>query len=105
MVFVEPAGLVMSTLRSADEARAAEFPETRGDVDAEMVRIAETIIKRKTGAFDPASFRDRYQDALRELIEARIKGQPFGRRQATEPPKVINLIDDLKRSLRRQSAG
>ena len=43
MVLVEPrgAGLVMSTLRSADEVRAAEFPETRGDIDTKMVGIAE----------------------------------------------------------------
>jgi DNA end-binding protein Ku len=33
------------------------------------------IIKRKTGEFDPSTFRDRYQEALRELIEAKLKGR------------------------------
>ena len=101
MVLVEPrsAGLAMSTLRSADEVRAAEFRETRGDMEAEMVGIAETIIKRKTGTFDPTTFRDRYQDALRELVEAKVKGQPFEQQPVAAPPKVINLMEALKRSL------
>ncbi len=39
-----------------------------------MVAIAETLIERRSGAFEPASFLDRYQDALRELVEAKTKG-------------------------------
>jgi hypothetical protein len=41
-----------------------------------MVAIAETIIKRRSGRFDPATFRDRYQEALRELIEAKDERPP-----------------------------
>src|ERR1044071_1608696 len=63
------------------------------------VAIATMIIKRKTVAFDPATFRDRYQDALRELIEAKIKGLPIKARPATAPGSVFNLMDALKRSL------
>jgi DNA end-binding protein Ku len=62
-------------LRSADEVRPAEFgAKPDGEADADMVAIAETIIERRTGAFDPETFRDRYQDALRELVEAKTKG-------------------------------
>jgi non-homologous end joining protein Ku len=39
-----------------------------------MVAIAGAIIKQRTGAFDPGTYRDRYQEALRELIEAKLKG-------------------------------
>jgi DNA end-binding protein Ku len=54
----------MSTLRSADEVRSVEFGTTaKGEIDADMVSIAETIIEHQSGAFEPASFRDRYQDA------------------------------------------
>ena len=38
------------------------------------VAIATTIIKRRAGTFDPIAFRDRYQEALRELAEAKLKG-------------------------------
>jgi DNA end-binding protein Ku len=104
-VLVEPrgAGLVMSTVRSADEVRPAEFgPPATGDIDADMVAIAESIIERRSGSFDPESFRDRYQDALRELVAEKTKGQVMAPREVAEPPKVINLMDALKRSLAQE---
>jgi DNA end-binding protein Ku len=65
---VEPRGpgLAMFLLRAADEVRPAEFdlPETK--LDPKMVEMARMIINKNTGKFDPKSFRDRYQDALRE---------------------------------------
>ena len=64
-----------------------------------MVAIAETIIERRSGAFDPETFRDRYQDALRELVDAKTKGLEPTPREVAEPPKVINLMEALKRSL------
>src|SRR5437870_45160 len=70
-----------------------------GEADADMVAIAETIIERRSGAFDPDAFRDRYQDALRELVEAKTKGLERPSREVDEPPKVINLMEALKRSL------
>ena len=48
----------------AEEIRAAEFDDFAGELDAEAVAIAGKIIQRKTGSFDPATFRDRYQEAL-----------------------------------------
>src|SRR6266446_6474061 len=102
LVLVEPrdGGLVMSTVRSADEVRPAEFgAKPDGEADPDMVAIAETIIERRTGAFDPETFRDRYQDALRELVEAKTKGLERAPREVAEPPKVINLMEALKRSL------
>jgi len=104
-VLVEPrgAGLVMSTVRSADEVRPAEFgPPATGDIDADMVAIAESIIERRSGSFDPESFRDRYQDALRELVAEKTKGQVMAPREVAEPAKVINLMDALKRSLAQE---
>ena len=70
-----------------------------------MVALAETIIERKSGAFEPANFHDRYQDALRALVESKLKGEMTGAAEAiAEPPKVINLMDALKRSLAREEA-
>jgi hypothetical protein len=53
---------------------------------------AFSCLPRRSAAFEPASFRDRYQDALHELVEATP-------RAIAEPPKVLNLMDALKRSL------
>jgi len=55
-----------------------------------MVAVAETIIERRSGAFEPASLRGRYQDALRELVEAKRKGLVTTPRAIADPPKVIN---------------
>jgi DNA end-binding protein Ku len=106
MVESRDGGLLMSTVRSADEVRPAEFgPLPKGEIDADMVAIAESIIERRSGAFEPETFRDRYQDALRELVAEKTKGQPVAAREVAEPPKVINLMEALKRSLAQEEKG
>ena len=94
----------MSTLCSADEVRPAEFgSKAKGELDADMVAIAETIIERRSGAFEPTSFQDRNQAALRELVEAKAKGLATTPRAIAEPTKVINLMEALKRSLAKDA--
>src|SRR5258707_1074194 len=76
MVMVAPrgTGMVLFTLRAADEVRTPQFGSVEGDPDAEMVAVAGAIIKQRTATFDPRTYRDRYQEALQELIEAKMKG-------------------------------
>src|SRR5438309_10747691 len=76
MVMVEPrgTGMALFTLRTAAEVRASQFGSANGDLDAEMVAIAGAIIGQRTGDFDPSMFHDRYQEALQQLIEAKMKG-------------------------------
>jgi len=104
---VEPrgAGLVMSTLRSADEVHPAKFgAKAKGEIDVDMVAIADGIIECRLGAFNPTSFQDRYQDAPRELVEAKTAGLETMPLAIVEPPKVIDREEALKRSL-AQDAG
>src|SRR5262249_6856622 len=84
------------------EVRAPHFASVDGAIDAEMLAIAGTIIKQRTGKFDPSRFRDRYQEALRELIEAKMKGLPIKPREVSAPAPVIDLMAALKRSLVRE---
>ena len=106
MVLVEPrgAGLALIALRSADEVRAAQFDDLAGEVDPEAVAIAEMIINRRAGHFDPSTFRDRYQEALHALIEAKIRGLPVKARPAAVPGPVVDLMAALKRSLAQETA-
>lgn len=106
-VLLEPRGigLLMSTLRSADEVRAAEFSASDASaIDPELLSIAETIIERAKGTFDPAEFHDSYQDALRELVDNKLKGIVTAPRAIAEPPRVIDLMEALKRSLAETGA-
>ncbi|HKD30934.1 MAG TPA: Ku protein [Xanthobacteraceae bacterium] len=107
MVVVEPrgTGMALFTLRAAEEVRAAQFGITEGELDAEMVAIAKVIIAPRTGSFDPMTYRDRYQEALRELIEAKMKGLTIKPREIPAPPPVIDLMAALKRSLAQEAPG
>lgn len=105
-VMVEPrgAGMMLITLRTANEIRPADFGDAGGDIDTEMVDIAEAIIKRRAGRFDPSTLRDRYQEALRELIDAKLRGRTVKTTPPTPQPPVVDLMAALKRSL-AQEAG
>jgi DNA end-binding protein Ku len=107
MVAVEPrgAGMALFMLRAADEVRAAQFGGVERDLDAEMVAIARAIIGQRTGSFDPTTYQDRYQEALRELIEAKMKGLTVKPREMAAPPPVIDLMAALKQSLAREAAA
>ena len=104
MVMVEPRGIGMAlfTLRATDEVRPAQFGSAAGDLDADMVAIASAIIRQRVGTFDPSTHRDRYQEALRALIEAKLKRLPLKLRQVITPPPVIDLMAALKRSLAQE---
>jgi DNA end-binding protein Ku len=97
--------MVLITLRTADEVRPAQFSETAAELDADMVAIAGSIIERHIGAFDPAAFVDRYQQALRELVEAKLHGRAVEPVQAPEPSTVIDLMAALKRSLAAETGA
>jgi DNA end-binding protein Ku len=95
-------GLSMTTLRSKDELRdpTEYFDEIPDDpVDKRMVEMAQSIIEKMKGPFDPDMFTDRYQAALHELVQAKVKGLPVREQPEPEPTNVVNLFDALKRSL------
>jgi DNA end-binding protein Ku len=101
-VMVEPrgGGMLMRLLRGAAEVRRPEFGEREGDADPDMVAVAETIIERRAAEFDPSEFHDRYQEALHALVESKAQGKPVAKRKDAEPPpKVVDLMEALKRSL------
>ena len=104
MVMIEPrsSGMVLITLRAADEVRAPQFNKAGGAVDAEMLAIARTIIEQRAVKFDPSKFRDRYQEALRELIDAKLKGLPIKPPAVQTPAPVVDLMAALKRSLAQE---
>src|SRR5918996_2265033 len=95
-------GFVMMTLRSANEVRDAKdyFTDIKDEEpEPEMLELAERLIEQKSSQFDPSEFRDRYQEAVIDMVKAKVKGQEPVLAKAPERGKVINLMDALKRSL------
>lgn len=105
---VRDKGLVAYTLRAHDEVRDAadyfdDIPTVKADAD--MVEIAARIIAQKEADFDPSAFKDRYDDALRELIRAKTRKGGKAVVEAPEPDdtNVIDLMAALRSSLKGAS--
>jgi DNA end-binding protein Ku len=95
-------GLIASTLNYDYEVRPAKeiFSDIKEfAIEGEMLDLARHIIETKRGEFDPTRFDDRYEDALAELIKAKIEGRTIKRKPVPEPKKVSNLMDALRESL------
>ncbi len=99
---VRDKGLMVMTLRNADEVRdaAAYFTDIQEEQpEKEMLDLASALIEQKSGSFDPSEFKDRYQDAVVEMVKSKIKGQEPVIAKAPERGQVINLMDALRQSL------
>jgi DNA end-binding protein Ku len=97
-------GLVLHTLHEARDLYAydkvfEQVPSERPD--PEMVKLATQLIERQEGKFDPADFEDRYEARLRQVIEAKLKGEGITPEAPAEPQggNVIDLMAALKQSL------
>ena len=101
-------GMVLETLRYADEVnKASSYFRDIGDAkpDADLLDMAEALIEKKAGDFDATEFENRYIDALRSLIDEKIKKK--GKRVIQDRsddtvPKGSNVVDlmaALKKSI------
>ena len=100
---VRERGIIAYTLRSQDEVRDAgdffdDIPTVKADKD--MIEIAHKIIGQKEADFDPAEFKDGYDDALREMINAKTKGKKLVASPEPEESNVVDLMEALKNSLK-----
>src|SRR3569623_2325695 len=102
-------GLALETLRYADEVNKAQgYFGDIGDAkpDEDLLDLAEALIEKKSAAFDPAEFHDRYVDALKDLAERKrkAKGRKIIEDDSDEPAgrsasNVVDLMAALKKSM------
>lgn len=95
-------GIVAWSLRSNREVRdsAEIFDRIPASKPAPaMVEIAARIVEQQEGSFEPETFNDRYEDALRTLIREKEKGHRVTAVAEPKEAEVIDLMDALKRSL------
>jgi DNA end-binding protein Ku len=102
-------GMIMYTLRHANEIRSMEaIDELDGmpeKVKPEEVKLAQQVMSTFAGQLEFESYKDEYQVGLREIIDAKIEGREIVAPEVEAPPKVVNLMDALRRSLDSISAG
>jgi DNA end-binding protein Ku len=94
-------GILASTLSFDYEIRSAEdaFDEIpKMKLQPETLKLAEHIIKTKKGKFDAASFDDRYEAALADIVRAKVEGKPIKARPPVDRSKVIDLMEALRQS-------
>ena len=99
-------GMLLETLHYEEEVRNSDsfFAQISSErADEDLLTIAQQLIEKKTAAFDAGAYKDHYTNALRALIDQKLKGkQP--RTVETDEPRhsggnVIDLMAALKQSL------
>jgi DNA end-binding protein Ku len=99
-------GLILETLRYADEVNKAQgYFSDIGDAkpDAELLDLAEALIEKKSGPFDPKQFHDHYVEALHRLIERKrkAKGKKIIEEEDDAPSKSGGNVADLMAALKQ----
>ncbi|WP_158915851.1 Ku protein [Caulobacter sp. S45] len=101
-------GILAYTIRSDAEVRKPDeiFEAISGaKADAGMIAIAEKIIEQREGPFDPSAFVDRYEEALKALIEDKKKGHKPAKVADPEDTNVVDLMSALRASLASKAKG
>lgn len=94
-------GLIATTLNFDYEVRSAKaaFKEIKArKIEPEMLELAQHIIKTKAGSFHPDTFDDRYEEALADLVRAKIEGRKVVPLRRPKPTKSSDLLEALRMS-------
>ncbi len=96
-------GIVMHTLHHAAEIRSIDAVEELGSVPQkvkpEEIKLAKQVIDTFAAPLNLADYKDEYREGLQAIIDAKIAGQEVVTPEAEAPPKVVNLMEALKKSL------
>ena len=106
LVTIQPItdGFRLHTLRAAKEVRepSSALDKLTAKLSDDMLAMAAQIIAQKETTFAPEAFEDRYEEALMDLVKAKISGgQPIVTK-APERGNVVNLMDALRRSIEEE---
>jgi len=101
-------GLVMYTLHHDAEIRSIDQVEELNSVPAkvkpEEMKLAKQVIATFDGELNLKDYKDEYKEGLRRIIDAKIAGEEVVAPEVQEPPKVVDLMEALRRSLNSVSA-
>jgi DNA end-binding protein Ku len=98
--------LVLTTMRYAHEIRSPkELDIPRAETSVRELALARQLVDTLSEAWNPRAYRDTYTDVLRQLIEAKVKGEEIVAPEMPRRPRVGNLMKALQESLKRRPAA
>jgi len=99
-------GLTLHTMFYSSEIRAAEaVPTDKIELKDQEKALAQQLIASLAAPFDPQKYRDTYQDNVRALIDAKLKGQEVTEVAQPHLAPVVDLMEALKKSLAENQAS
>jgi DNA end-binding protein Ku len=101
---IRPKGeaLVLETLFLAEDVRSqAEIDEAVGEteVNEPELELARQLIDGLVGEFEPEALHSEYRDNLRQLLEAKLKGEEIAKPEPVPEAPVVDLMEALKKSV------
>lgn len=99
-------GLTLHTMFYTSEIRAAEsIPTDQVDVKEAERKLANQLIESLAVPFEPQKYRDEYQENVKGMIAAKLKGQEVTEVAQPHLAPVIDLMDALKKSIAGKQAS
>jgi DNA end-binding protein Ku len=96
-------GIVMHTLHHAAEIRSMDAVEEIGSVPASVkpdeIKLARQVIEMFEAPLNLHDYTDEYREGLQRIIDAKIAGREIVAPATEAPPKVVNLMEALRKSL------
>ncbi len=105
---VSDGALLLEKMYFADEIRQPDGikPEVKkGDVDKREVEMAQALIDKLYGPFEPGQYKDTYRDTLCEVIKAKRAGETIEEPKPEKPKEAPDLMEALQASLEQASQG
>ncbi len=102
IVIIRPSakGMTLHTMFYSNEIRAAEaVPTDKVEVKDPEKKLALQLIESLAAPFEPQKYRDEYQENVRAMIAAKLKGQQVTEVAQPHLAPVIDLMEALKKSL------
>lgn len=96
-------GFLMTTLRASDEVRQPEMyfsGISNGEISKSELKLATDLIQNFTEPLDTTEFKDKYQEALKALISAKLEGKEPEIVEEPDVDRTLNFVAALEESLK-----
>ena len=105
LIAPQDGGLLLHKLRHPTELRSiSNVPEVeKKDVSKDELKLSTSLVESMSTTFEELDLTDRYRDALREMIEAKIAGKEVVSAPEVEKP-AVDILTALKQSIEQTKA-